>query len=265
MPDDFFSGVLQTEFDLGEYKIPAPTFYRDCRFFMGLYPARLAEAKRILPDKRFSPAQIIPGVAAASLTALEYRDTDIGPYNEFGVGIALNSPQFAAIPGYNFLRQTPQMYSYSYLKELPVTTNIALIGGLAVGFPKFMASIEFSDTDDWLTCEVKEGEDHICTLRGRKIPAPHSDQMKMFPHFYQNMQPQWTEFKVNAREYGVSFKQADLELSLGSHRVSDKIRRLFLSTKPLMYSYVPSIQGILYAAEHITMNGVKQLIDIAQT
>ena len=258
MPEDFFSGVDQLEADIAGVRSKTPTFYRDARCFTLLLPARLLALRRLLPDTRFVPAQVVPGIGAVNLTAFEYYDTDINPYNEFSVSILLNSNQFLQIPGYNALRQMLQNCFNVYIHHLPVTTEVALEGGIQLyNYPKFMASIDFSDTEEWVTCQLAVGEDLICRTKGRKIPAPRSDTMKYICHLYQYQQPQYAEMKVNARQYGMAFGQGNAELEVGtSHPVARELSSLLVSEKPLVYIYVPSMQAILYGPEHISLASV---------
>jgi len=258
MPEDFFAGVDQLEAEIAGVRGKTPAFYRDARCFTLMLPARLLALRRLLPDPRFVPAQVLPCIGAVNLTAFEYYDTDINPYNEFSVSILLNSNQFLQIPGYNALRQMLQNCFYAYIHHLPVTTEVALEGGVQLyNYPKFMASIDFSDSDDWVTCELAVGDDLICRTKGRKIPAPRSGVMKYICHLYQYQQPQYAEMKVNARRYGMAMGQGNAELEVGTaHPVARELSSLLISEKPLVYIYVPSMQAILYGPEHISLASV---------
>lgn len=260
MSNDFLSTVQQFDLKVEEFEFKIPLFYRDFRDILAVYPARLSEIRKLMPDKRLSPAQLVPGIGAVMLGALEYYDTGIGPYNEFSFAIIVNSPDFLALPGYNMMRQQLRMYNHVYIHRLPVNTRIALVGGLMFGFPKFMASIEFDDTDQWISCEVSKGGDLLWRLRGRKIPANRSDEMRLFPHLYLQGQPTGLEFRLNVREYGMSVKPTDTELELGDHPVAKELQRLLLSTKPLMYLYAPKTQGILFGPEGISMPVLEQFL-----
>jgi len=255
MPDDFFYGVDQLEASLGGFRAKTPTFYRDARCFTLVLPANLLVARRLVPDRRFVPAQVLPGIGAVHLTAFEYYDTDIQPYNEFAIGILVNAPHFQQVPGYNMLRQLLQNSFYTYIHHLPVTTEVALRGGIDLyNYPKFMAGIEFSDTPEWITCDLKEGEDLICSVRGRKIPATRSAVMKYICHLFQYQQPQCAEFKMNARQYAQTLGYGNAELEIGtSHPYALELKSLLISDRPFMYIYVPSMQAILYGPEHLSL------------
>lgn len=262
MHHDFFDGVEQVEATIAGKKAKLPVFYRSARSFTAIFPATFISLRRLLPDSRYAPAQIAPGVGAVHLTAFEYYDTDIEPYNEFAIGILLNDPQVMPFPGYNLLRQLFNLTFHTYIHHLPVTTEIALRGGIDVyNYPKFLADIDFTDTQQSVTCELKEKGDLILRLEGQKIEASRSGIMKFLCHLYQYKQLQGAEFKVNALKYAIvpGFGKAKLELG-SSHPVAVELRRTLLATQPLMYMYMPEIQCILYGPDRLSLPLVVRLL-----
>ncbi len=255
MHHDFFEGIEQVEATMAGKKAKLPVFYRSARSFTAIFPATVLSLRRLLPDSRYVPAQIAPGVGAIHLTAFEYYDTDIEPYNEFAIGVLLNDPQVMPIPGYNLLRQLLNLTFYTYIHHLPVTTEIALRGGIDVyNYPKFMAEIDFTDTEASVTCELKEKGELILRLEGKKVDTPRSGVMKYLCHLYQYRQPQGAEFKVNAIRYAIvpGFGKARLELG-DRHPVALELRQTLLSTQPFMYMYMPEIQCILYGPDRLSL------------
>ncbi len=253
--DDFFAGVEQVDVWAAGQKVKLPIFYRDARAFLAVFPANLLAVKKLLPDPRFTPAQIFPGVGAVGLACFEYHDTDIGSYNEFAFTVVLNNPHIMPLPGYNLMRQLIQFNFYPYIFHLPVTTEAALRWGIDFsGFPKFLASIDFTDSGDWLSCELKEGERLICRLRGRKISTPMNKVMKFLIRLYQFRQPQFTEFKMNARSLGISLNPKDVELEIGGvHPIARELSHLLLMRRPVTYFLLPSVQFILYGPENLSL------------
>jgi hypothetical protein len=261
--DDFFSGVDQFDALIGGQRAKSPTFYRDARSLTLVLPANLMALRRIMPDPCYVPAQVLPGVGAVNLTALEYQDTDIGPYREFSIGVALNSTRFLQVPCYNIMRQALQRAFDVYIHHLPVTSEIALRGGVDYyNYPKFMADIDFDDDDDRVQCELSVDGDLICRVRGRKIDAPRQHVLKNFCHLYQSKQPQSAEFKINARQYGVAAGRGNAELVVGqAHPVGRELSSLLLSTTPLIYVYMPSMQAILYGPEHLSLTSIGRFLE----
>lgn len=88
----FFEGVPQVDATLAGEGAKLPIFYYDGTAQTAVFPARLGAVRKLLPDPRFVPARLAPGLGAVAVTCFEYRDTDIGPYNELAIAIVLNDP-----------------------------------------------------------------------------------------------------------------------------------------------------------------------------
>jgi len=256
MHHNFFEGVEQVEASMAGKKAKLPVFYRSARAITAVFPALMWNLKKLIPDPRYKPAQISPGVGAMHLTAFEYYDTDIEPYNEFAVGVLLNDPNLMEIPGYNLLRQLARVNFYTYIHHLPVDTEIALRGGVDIyNYPKFLSRINFTDTRQEVTCDLSEGGQDILSLSGKKIKANWSGIMKYFCHLYQFKQLQSAEFKVNAINYSVAPGPGNASLELGnSHPVARELRNTLLTTQPLLYIYMPDIQCILYGPDKLSVS-----------
>lgn len=253
--DDFFAGIEQVELKMESGPVKFPIFYREARAFAAVLPANALKLTRILPHPRFSPAHALPGVGAIALIALEYRDTDIEPYNEFLVGPILNSPYFSPVPGYNLLRQYIAGFYEAYVHHLPVTTEIALRGGIDFyNYPKFLADIDFSDTPDAITCDLSRDGERILSLSGPKVPARDMGEIKFMCNMYQYRQPQSAEFKVNAVQGAVKWMPAGVSWSFNTATdIGRELSEVVLGARALMYFYLPKIQCILYGPENMSM------------
>lgn len=251
MAGDFFEGVEQLDVRAGGYEVRLPIFYRESRGLACVFPVSWVRARRLLPDRRLVPAQVLPGVGAIQVGVFEHRDTDVGPYNELFLAPVLNSPSYLPLPGYNMLRQLLRMEYYTYLYHVPVSTDIALRKTETFyGCPTSLASIDFSEEGGRVTCVVEQEGELVLRLAGRILPAGRTRVMKDFIHSYQQKQPQRAEVKANLVDYALSFNPSNAELSLGSkHPLAADMNGLLLSERPLMYLYSPRMQLILYGPE----------------
>lgn len=263
MIDDFFSGVEQVEMKYDGGKGMMPIFYREARSFTIMLPANWSKLRRALPDPRFQPAQVLPGVGAVALTAFEYYDTDVKPYNEFSIGIVLNNPYYAPVPCYNMARQYLARFYYVYVHRLPVTTKIALRAGIDFyNYPKFIADIEFSDLAEMTSCNLSEGGRSILTVTGKKIPAWALGEMKFMCGLYQYGKPQVAEFKLNVIEGSIRWLPRDVAWEIsGDHPIGRELKGLLLGGRALMYLYMPKVQGILYGPENLSFPLINRAIE----
>lgn len=253
--DDFFKGIEQVEMSLDSGSARFPIFYKSARMFTVMLPANWLKLRALLPDPRFMPAQILPGVGAIGLTAFEYYDTDIGPYNEFSISIALNAPYYAPIPGYNILRQYADRVFNIYIIRLPVTTEIALRGGVDYyNFPKFIAGIKFDDVAGRITCDLTRGEDRLLTMSGAKPSTGDLGQVKFLISLYQYRQPQHTEFNLRVPQGVIKWMPDMVNWSFNpATDVGNELCQSVIGNRALMYMYFPEIKGVLYGPEELSV------------
>ncbi len=253
----FFEGVSQVDAAVGDESVKLPIFYYDGSATGAFFPARLGELRRLLPDPRLSPARLAPGVGVVAIVCFQYRDTDIGPYNELAIAVALNEPWFLLnLPGRALLAGARRRQLHAWVQHLPVTTEIARAGGVELyNYPKFIGRIEFEQSETERICRLSEGSEHILTLAGKRIAARRNEQLQLFSHLWMDRQPQSSEFKISALELGVSFRPGAASLELGgAHPIAHELRRILLSRRPIQYAYVPRFEGILYGPEHLTLS-----------
>jgi hypothetical protein len=246
MSEYFFAGIEQKEARIGDTVIRKPLFLKDSRVMVVFLLSPVNRLRELLPDESFVPAQIYPGTGILQLNVYEHRDTDIGPFKEFAALIPLRSPRFKNLAGYNYLRAFASHEPYYFCLQAGTSSEAALrTFNEHLLLPGMLASIEFTDSEGWSTCEVKEQGDLIFRLRGRKLRAKRSDINRMYIHTPLHPQPQIV--KANNREYGISLKPSNVELTLGpSHPLAGKISGTIRSTKPRILVYMPYFQAIFY-------------------
>jgi hypothetical protein len=252
----FFDGVTQSEVTVAAQPAKVPIFYYDGTATQAVFAARLGALRRLMPDPRFSPARLAPGLGALAITCFEYRDTDLGPYNELAISVVLNEPWFLPnLPGLALASSLRRRQLHAWVQHLPVTTEIARAGGVDFyNYPKFIAGIDFEEAASRRVCRLSEGAEHILTLSGERIATPRSQEIQLFSHLWMDRQPQSSEFKINAIEMGVSLSPGAATLQLGErHPIARELAGLIAWRRPLQYQYMARFEGILYGPEHLSL------------
>jgi Acetoacetate decarboxylase (ADC) len=262
----FFDGVTQVDAEIAGQAAKLPVFYHDASAMTALFPARYAELRRLMPDPRFVPARLAPGLGVLAVSCLEYYDTDIGPYNELAIAIPLNVPFYRAnVPGRALVESLRRRQIHSYVLHLPVTTEVALRGGVDFyGFPKFLAGIEFDDDAGRRRCSLAEGQEPILRLSGERLRPDSRGEVQNFLHLWLDRQPQLAEFKQHQLDVGSTLRPGAAVLELERrHPIAQELDRLLVSRRSLQYEYVPRLEGILYGPEHLTLPLVRRLLAAA--
>ena len=252
----FFDYVRQIDIEIGGQRGKSPAFYYDAGSLSAVFAARYKRLRELMPDPRYVPARLTPGLGVVVISCLEYRDTDIGPYNEVAVAIPLNEPYFRAnLPGRALLNAARLGQQHAFMRHLPVTTEAALRGGVDFyNLPKFIAEIDFAEDGQRSRCRLAEGKEHILTLSGKQIVAARSQRTDLFCHSWMDGQPQSAQVKFNQLHVGTSWSRDAVVLELGErHPVALELRQLLVSSKPLQYEYAPRFEAIMFGPEHLTL------------
>ena len=126
----FFEDVRQVDVMIGEYSTKTPTFIYDGSYISAAFPARYRRLRELMPDPRYVPARLAPGLGVVAITYLDYRDTDLGPCREVGIAIALNEPYFRAnLPGRALTSARRLGQVHVFVRHMPVTSEVAMRGG----------------------------------------------------------------------------------------------------------------------------------------
>ncbi len=251
----FFDGVRQVELSLRGEQHKLPAFYYDSSSMMALFPARLAALRAMMPDPQYVPARLAPGVGVMAIACFEHRDIDIGPYNNMAIAIPLNVPSTEAnLSGRALGRSLRSRQFHSFIYSMPESSETAVVGGIEFfNFPKFLAEVKFHDAHDERMWTLAQGHEHILMLKGRRIPAKRTATVRHFNHLWMDGQAQTAEFKMHQRKVGFAIGPGPVTLELGNrHPIAVELDRMLVSRRALAYEYVPSFEGILFQAEHLT-------------
>jgi len=255
MTSEFFKVIKQWEFDWQGRKARLPVFYYDNTSFTGIYTASTSKVRELLPHKGMNPIELYPGRCLAAFTAFEYRETDIDPYNEFSISflVALDKMQ---IPGITAGLQMSRRCFTAYVWQLPVTTEIARVGGVELyGFPKFIADIQFTRSGDWITCDLSEKGQQILSIKGKVLPVSRGKTLRYITYSMMGDIVLAANVYINPLEFAQSRSGQDASLELGTeHAIAKALAGIELSANPLMYQYCPQNEAILFGGRNLIDN-----------
>ncbi|MBI5630290.1 MAG: acetoacetate decarboxylase family protein [Elusimicrobia bacterium] len=251
---DFFGPYLQEDISIRGAAAKSPLFYRDLHMMGAVFTAPLGRLSAALPRGGPAPLNVL-GRGFVAVHCLEYKDTDIGPYNEVSLSIAVRRGWLPLASLFQAARSLWRREFHGYVSALPVTTTIALHGGLDYfNYPKYLADITFRETAGHRVCTLRDKEslDVILEFEGRRIPtrnrAPRDQNLTaMFSYPEIAGRPHRATFLVNHIERGSRFLSG-ARLRLGSHPRSQAFAELGLG--PLAhYLFAPRCQAILFRPE----------------
>lgn len=240
---DFFSGIRQSKVQVGPYDFNIPVFYRDMMHLDIHMLAPLDGLRKILPSDRMHPFRITPWHGLVTISAYEYRDSDLGSYNEVSISIPFILDRVSPVLT-GILRKLPEV-PMAYIYRLPVTTEIARLTGVeGANYPKFLAGISFDSRDQWINCKAEAEGKTILIVSVRKTQLKSFPRANVFPVTLWKDRLLRSEFNLCECESGLSKSSSDIRLELGDHPVGLELKALNPG-RILFYQYSPACKALL--------------------
>jgi hypothetical protein len=252
MRGKLFAGVKQWELEQPGIKFKLPVFYYDNTSLQAIYTASTTKVKKLLPDPQMNLIEMSPGRCTVVFTAFEYRNSDLGPYNEFSISFPI-AFQKRQIPGLTLWSQMRHASFTVHIWKLPVTTEIARRGGVELyGYPKFLADIFFDKGKEWVSCRLAEEGEEILTLTGRVLPTAGQRTSRIVTYSIIDDIPLSANVVIHALEFAQSRDgQAARVTVAGNHPISEILRQIELGANPAVYEFSPVTEAILFAGRNL--------------
>ena len=242
----FFEQIEQVKWSWHHQTLVFPVFYYEVTTLACQFLAPLEQVQRILPSQRMHPLRITPWHCVVNISAFEYHQSDIGPYNELSVGvpIVLDRPSPLFVGTLSPVPTVPQVY----IHQLPVTTEIARDAGIELyGFPKFLADIAFEREGPLVRCRLEKDGQSILTLTGREGQLKKTPRSRIHPFTVRTNHMLRCEIIVSERQQVTGRGTSDVRLELGEHPMAQELADWKLGPV-LGYQYAPHHQVILTQA-----------------
>lgn len=217
-----------------------PIRYFDVQCLVATFLAPPDKASKLLVGAGLQPVLQEDGRAVVDLYCIEYRKTDIGPYNEVGLTVR------AAAPG--------DPIAGNYVVYLPVTTAVACRAGREIwGYNKFVAAIDVrSEGRIFSTVLRDEGHEIICGLEGRRsasVPAPPTDILTFTLRDGRLIK---TVIRVPTQSFASGGDSFLFKVGPSRHPMADNLRALALEgARPVLVHYTNPFQALLFPGRAI--------------
>jgi len=208
-------------------EVSLPVHVRDAFSASATFAVSSAAARRLLPGPEIDVAEIAPGRCLLSVAAIDYRDNDLGDYDE--VSIAFFVRPRGAKPGLPWLGTWVDLVRGrlgTYIRHLPVNQEFTREAGCRIwGFPKTVQGIDLERSPDEVRCRLEVAGEHALTLAvrppRRTRELPDSD---LVTYSWIEGAPHATRFTSGARAFGARVGGARLELGAGP--LAEELRSL---------------------------------------
>ncbi|HSU98562.1 MAG TPA: acetoacetate decarboxylase family protein [Roseiarcus sp.] len=217
-----------------------PIRYFDVQCLVATFLAPPDQASGLLAGVGLQPVLQEDGRAMVDLYCIEYRKTDIGPYNEVGLTIRATAPG-DPIPA-------------SYVLNLPVNTAIACRAGREIwGYNKFVAAIDVESEGKAFSTVLRDaGREIIGALegtRGASVPAPPTDILTFTSQHGRLVK---TLISVPTPSFASSGGSFLFKVGTSDHPMAGNLRTLALDgARPVLVHYANPFQALLFPGRAI--------------
>lgn len=219
-------------FEIQGQTVKIPAVVRDASSGTAMYMVDATAAAKLVPQA-FELVEAAPGLTQLTLVIVDYRDNDLGDYDEVGIVF--------------FVRPAgqPDAEVGSYIYKLPVNQSFTCEAGFKIwGFPKTVEEIDFSYAETSATCRLSMDGQHVLTLtvpRGGDASTP--DAAAVGYTMIDGVAHQ-NEF-VRGGDGEQTLPGGDgVVLELGGHPIAEELRSLGLETAtPILSAWSEHMRG----------------------
>ncbi len=229
--------------------VTMPCIVRDACSATASWVVSSRAAQKLLPGPELEVAEVMPGRGLLSIACVDYRDNDLGDYNEVSIALFVRErgPR-SGIPYVGTALDMMRGHLPTCIIHLPVNQSFTCEAGQTIwGFPKTVDEIEFDTTGERALCTWNRGGHNVLRVSMPIGGTRSFPEQTLCTYSYINGQLHKTEFASSADDLGVQLGGADIEL--GADPIADELRSLGLPKRALMSMWMGKMRGRFGAAK----------------
>jgi hypothetical protein len=236
-------GELQPSYRIQGRDFSLPCVVRDASAGAACFLVPAAAARRLLPGPELELAELLPGRALLTLGIIDYRDNDLGDYDEVSIALFVHPRGEApALPWLGSWLELLRGRLGVHIRHLPVNQSFTCEAGRLIwGFPKTVQQITFSYSPGRASCRLVYDGEHALSLslaRGGSRVLPEQE-LRTYS---------WIEGVAHVNRAtqgaeGVGFRLGGAELELGRGALADELRGLGLPKRALFSTWMEHMHG----------------------
>jgi hypothetical protein len=232
--------------------IALPVVVRDAVAVTAMFLVPTAVARRLIPHPALHPLEPWPGRAILVLAGVEYRDNDLGRYNEVAVSFLVQPGGARPRPLLGLLTAMRRREAAAYIHRLPVTTAFSRDAGRDIwGFPKTVDRIEFQDAGGRRTGSLIVDGEHVLTLSVTRSGRGTMPDMPQDAVTVRDGVVWRTPSTMGGT--GTGFRLGGARVILGRHPIAAELRALGLPKRALCSSSMEHMHATFGAPERLAL------------
>jgi hypothetical protein len=212
-----------------------------------LVSARAAQA--LLPGPELEVAEVLPGRGLLSIACIDYRDNDLGDYNEVSIAFFVRKRgDRKGVPYFGAAVDMMRGLLPTHIIHLPVNQSFTCEAGQTIwGFPKTVDEVDFDTSGERARCVWNKDGQNVLKLTLPTGGNRDFPEQTLSTYSYIDGALHVTPFASSAEDLGIRLRGAEIEL--GAHPIADELRSLGLPKAALMSIWMGKMKGRFDAAE----------------
>ena len=218
-------------YEIQGHTVTLPCDVRDASSGTVMYRVPANEASHFVPDA-FEVLEPAPGLTQLSLLMVDYRDNDLGDYNEVGI-------VFFVKP-----RGGSDDQAGTFIYQLPVNQSFTCEAGCKIwGFPKSVQEIDIDYAEQSATCRLVMDGQHVFTLTVPRGGKNVTEDAPSVGYTLIDGVAHTNEFVRGGTGEQTVPGGAGVHLELGDHPIAEGLRKLGLPKDPLLSNWCEHMRG----------------------
>ncbi len=231
------NGASAPQYVIQGKTVAVPVVVRDATSMSAMFVVSARAARRLIPHPQLHVPEVVPGRALCVIAGIEYRDNDLGQYNEVSVAFFVKHGGDRPVPFFGTIAGFWRREIGVYIHRLPVTTSFSRDAGRDIwGFPKTVDRIDFQDEGDRRACTLAVDGVHVLTLSVARGGRRRVKDMPQDVYACRDGVLWKTPSTMGGDAVGMRFGGA--RLTLGDHAIAAELRSLGLPKRALMSTWV---------------------------
>lgn len=224
-------------FEIQGRRVDLPVVVRDASNASATFLVPSAAAQRWVPDGAFEVAEILPGQGMLSIAAIDYRDNDLGDYDEVSIALFVRARGAKrGLPVLSTFADFLQGKLGTYIHRLPVNQSFTCEAGKTIwGFPKTVEEIALEARGDRISCRLAVDGVHALTISFPRGGTRTMPERELISYTYLHGVPHCTRAMMGGE--GFAMRLGGAEIVLGSHTLSNELRLLGLPRRALFTTW----------------------------
>ena len=223
--------------------VTLPVEVRDASTANATYLVDAHAARGFLPGEELDVVELLPGRALLSIGAIDYRDNDLGDYDEVSIAFFVRERrQPRGLPVLGPARDVVRGNVATWIHRLPVNQSFTCEAGCRIwGFPKVVNDIEIRREGGRAVCDWSAEGRPVFRFSVPRAGRRSLPDRTLLTYTHIEGVPHVTAFRSGAE--GVGFRMGGAEIELGSHPIADELRALGLPKRALMSAWMEHMRG----------------------